>query len=495
MAKPSKKSAISRPKKSNLNATKKGKIEKNKRLELERKVKKVTIENSTGKKKIIDKRNGNHQNKADDNNSIKKKPSKAELKTVIDKLKGNPELILVRKALKYVPFYLKSEGLTKKLLKEVIRLWAESGEKVRVVCLLCLIRIYTKLKDKERKQDVIKKLYNSFLDKCRITKRETMSMIGFMRHSLIELYKLDPAIAHKQAQTACQQLTLTLKNANTHKNEETYKTVLNWQFCNCLILLSNLIISQEKDSPVKTLTHQVIQLNLGSINLMTSPRYYPFYCHVIENLIGLSISTNLFIPILPLIMNIIDKMNIPLENKKKRSSKNENNKNQRNKNNKKNENNSDDDDDENEEQTSDEDQEDNELDDDEKVKKEYNMDLLNHVSLDEAHSKDYIEAVSDKVYELLLSYLASQCHRIAFPELVLLPCVQLKRWLKKNPGRAGLKFKVLLEKIKSDSNKIDEERKSVDFAFTDYNAVDAWEKKFKDSNRSALVTLSERKVC
>lgn len=410
-------------------------------------------------KKLNGKTNGHSKpikdesfNDEDDSIVIKKKPSKAELKSVIEALKKEANLLMVRKALKYIPFYLKSEGLTKKLLKEIIRLWAESSEKVRVICLLCLIRIYTKLQDKEKRQHVIKKLYTTFLDKCRVTKNETMSMIGFMRHSLVELYKIDPQLAFKQSQTSCQQLSLTLKNATTHKNEDTYKTVLNWQYANCLILLSQLITSHDEDSPVKSLTQQVIQLNLESINLLTSPRYYPYYCHLIENLIHISISANVFIPILPLIISILKRIQIAKERKEEKTN----------------------------------------HDDDTKEKKNYNIDLLNHVSLEESRSLSYNVAVFEKLYELLLLYLANQCNKIAFPELVFLPCVQLKKWLKQNPGNQAQKLKSLLDKIKADSDKVDELRKSVDFAFTNYSAVDAWEKKLKDQSKLQLPKLLTR---
>lgn len=401
-----------------------------------------------------------------------KKPAKAELKSVIELLDKEPKLLIVRKALKYIPHYLKSEGLTKKLIKVIIKLWAEAGEKVRVICLLCLIRLFTKLKDKERKQLLIKKLYTTFLDKCRITKKETMSMIGFMRHSLIELYKLDPKIAFAQAQTSCQQLTITLKNAYNHKNEETYKTVLNWQFANCLILLSNLIISHDEDSPVKSLTHQVVQLNLGALNFLSSPRYYPFYCHIIENLIHLSSSSKLFIPILPHILNILNKIQLQKMVKEefraqvKAKSKLKGGK-------------------------ADEEKKEEIEEAEEEERKEYNMDILNHVSLDEAHCLDYNVAVLDKLYELLERYLASQCHKIAFPELVLLPSVQLKKWCKKNHDKHAQKFKILLDKIKSDCQKLEQARQSTTFAFSDYTAVDAWEKKMRDSNSLSLAKLSE----
>lgn len=438
----------------------------------------------------------------DDSVVVKKKPSKVELKSVIEALQKEANLLMARKALKYVPFYLKSEGLTKKLLKEMIRLWAEASEKIRVICLLCLIRIYTKVQDKEKKQMVIKKLYTTFLEKCRVTKYETMSMIGFMRHSLIELYKIDPEIAFKQAQASCQQLTITLKNAHNHKNEETYKSVLNWQFANCLILLSQLITSLDDENPIRSLTQQVVQLNLGAINLLTSPRYYPYYCHLIENLIHLGISAKIFIPVLPLLLSILTRLSFPFEKKKTKGNSKDKvetkTKRTQPKNQKKNGSGGDDDDDEEEVEESEEEDEDGEEDvesDEEKPQKEYNMELLNHVSLDEAHNFSYQEATLNKIYELMLLYLSSQCHKIAFPELVFLPCVQLKKWLKSNPARPAQKIRVLLDKIKSDCEQIEEARRSVDFAFTNYSAVDAWEKKMTDSNKLSLPKLlqSEQK--
>lgn len=418
--------------------------------------------------KNVHPKNGRHKKSTDDDDAnieekltVKKKPSKAELKLVLDLLSKEPKLMVVRKALKYIRFYLKSEGLTKKLLKVIIKLWAEAGEQTRIVCLLCLIRLYVRLKDKEVKKMIVKKLYTTFLDKSRITKQETMAMITFMRRSLIELYKLDPEIAFKQAETSCQQLTVTLKNAYNHKNEETYKTVLNWQFANCLILWTNLIISHDEDSPVKKLTHQVIQLNLGALNFLSSPRYYPFYCHIIENLVDLSKSTKLFIPVLPHIIGIIDKIQLH------KMAKEEGKAQARAKSKLK-------------------DEGKNEEDNNEREPKEYNINVLNHVSLDEAHSLDYNIAVLDILKELLHSYLASQCHKIAFPELVLLPTVQLKKWCKRNPDKHTQSFKGLLEQIRSDCAILEQARQSATFAFNDYTAVDAWEKKLKDSDCLSL---------
>lgn len=414
-----------------------------------------------------------------------KKPSKVELKLVIESLKKDDcELSQVKKAVRYIPYYLKSEGLTKKLLKEVIRLWAESREKVRVICLLCLVRVFNRLKDKQIKQSIVKKLYNTFLNKCRVTKQETMSMIGFMRHSLIELYRLDSEIALKQAQQSCQQLNITLKNAKTHKNEETYKTVLNWQFANCLILLSGLIVSHDDNSSVKSLTRDVIQLNLGAMDLLFSPRYYPFYCHLIDNLIDLSVSSGLFIPVLPLIMSIINKIEIPhkLDADKrgqKDSPKPDDAKVPK-------------EDDSEVEGSDDEEDEESEDDQSKKGKKnqnKFNMDLLNHVTIDEAHSLEYKLSVIDKLYELMVKYLASQSHKIAFPELILLSTVQLKKWLKKTHKDHSQKFRILLEKMKSDADISEKARGDIDFAFTDYAAVDAWEKRMKDSNQMVLPRL------
>lgn len=428
----------------------------------------------------------------------KKKPSKADLKAIIAEMKNDDvKLVIVRTALKYIPHYLKSTGLTKRVIKEVIRLWSVASEKIRVICLLFLIRIYTKIKDKQLKETIVKKLYSSFLEKCRITKQETMSMIGFMRHSLIELYKLDSQIAFKQAQLAVQQLSITLKQAKTNKNEETLKSVLNWQYANCLILLSTLITSN--DSQILSLTNQVIQLNLDAIDLITSPRYYGFYCHLIENLIKISTATGLFIPVLPIIVGFIDGLDIPRDDidKKKKdltngSSKAVNKNKSRNSDGDSDEEDDDDDDSDIGDEFEDDDirmGDDYKTKEDRKKTKSYNMNLLNHVSHEEAHAMDYKEAVLGKLYELLVRYLASQSHRIAFPELTLLSSVQLKKWFKRNHGPKTQIFKTLLDKIKVDSEIIEERRKSIDFVFNNYAAVDAWEKKTKDSNKLSLPKL------
>lgn len=354
------------------------------------------------------------------------------LKLLINELQQDPKLSTIIKATRLVSCYLKSEALTNRLLKEVIRLWAEAGEKIRVICLVCLIRIYTRLHDQERKLRLLKKLLAIFTEKSRITKIGTISLIGFMRHSLVELFKIDNSISSSLAHKSCQQLTLSLKNAAKQKSES-QKNVLNWQFANSLTLLTSFVASCE-DEP---LTHQVIQLNLGALALQSSPTYYPYYCHLLENLVNLSISKTHFIPILPMLLAILDKLQLPV---KKDANEGE----------------------------------------------EFDIDLLNHVSLAEVHHPKYILAVADKIHQLMVKLLASQCHKIAFPELVLFPCVQLKKWIKKNSTPEAQKFKTLLEKIKSDSDKIAEERKSSTFAFTDYAAVDAWEKKMKDSNKLSL---------
>lgn len=52
----------------------------------------------------------------------------------------------------------------------------------------------------------------------------------------------------------------------TLKNLKSQKDVLNWQFANCYLLI---VSSSNDDSHVKTLTNQVIQLNLGNQNEAT----------------------------------------------------------------------------------------------------------------------------------------------------------------------------------------------------------------------------------
>lgn len=367
------------------------------------------------------------------------KISKHELKEILEGLKKDATLILARKALRCLPSYLKSTGLTKKLVKEMIRLWAGSHEKIRVICLLCLIRLFRK-QPQPIKEMITKRMYTSYNNNINIkTNTEAFPLLVFMRQSLVEIYSLDPALAYKQGFLFCKQLASTLKNAYENKID-TYKTVYNWQFLSCLTLWSNLVASLMPHKHIEPLVNPVIQLHMGTLNLISSPRYHPMYLHLIANLVHISVKLDVFIPVLPLLNSILDRLKVNQNNK---SSK----------------------------------------------KESFNFDVLIHVSESEIQSRLYFDATSDRVYQLMVKYLASQCHRIAFPELCLISKVQIKKFVKENKKESG-KFRNLLTKLEENIKFIEDRRQTVDFAFTNFAAIDAWEKATKDTGRLALVKLA-----
>lgn len=54
--------------------------------------------------------------------------------------------------------------------------------------------------------------------------------------------------------------------------------------------------------------------------------------------------------------------------------------------------------------------------------KEMNFNVLLKVSVAQIHEKSFKEETVNKIYELLLGYLSSQSHRVAFVELVFMSC-------------------------------------------------------------------------
>lgn len=51
-----------------------------------------------------------------------------------------------------------------------------------------------------------------------------------------------------------------------------------------------------------SLIYPLVQVTLGTVGLIPTPRYFPFHAHCTEALMGLAEATKTFIPVVPLIL-------------------------------------------------------------------------------------------------------------------------------------------------------------------------------------------------
>jgi nucleolar complex protein 2 len=111
------------------------------------------------------------------------------------------------------------------------------------------------------------------------------------------------------------------------------------------------------------------------------------------------------------------------------------------------------------------------------MKKKANLDTILKFPNEMIDTTEFVDVCVQKVYELLLEYSASQSHSIAFPELLLVGQVRLKKFIKnwKNPSE-GKMLKQVLDKMIESSRFIEDRRRSVTFNIADREKVQAWEK-------------------
>lgn len=111
------------------------------------------------------------------------------------------------------------------------------------------------------------------------------------------------------------------------------------------------------------------------------------------------------------------------------------------------------------------------------LKKKPNVDVILKFPNEVIDTTEFVDICIKKVYELLLEYTASQSHSIAFPELLLVTQVRLKKFIKnwKNPSESKM-LKQLLDKMCESSRFIEERRRSAQFNISEREKVAAWQK-------------------
>ncbi|XP_054159872.1 nucleolar complex protein 2 homolog [Oppia nitens] len=339
---------------------------------------------------------------------------------------------LLRHILYLIPFLKAFPHLIKRVLKQTMTLWSESDEKNRILSFICILRL-VRTQEQPMISFILKKLYLSYIKNSKYMKDSAnQTTIVFMKHSLVELYSLDPVVAYQHAFVFIRQLAINLRTAMTIKKKESYKSVYNWQYLHSILLWTQLLCSHNSVDELKPLITPLVNVIIGTIRLQSSPKFFPMRFHLINALIKLSDETNTFIPIFPFITQILDHFDKLKKNKPSND------------------------------------------------EKELNLDLLIKVSTLNTNDFKFRDAVIRKIYDLLLYYLSTQSHVIAFPELVYISVVKVRKFLKRSHViQHNQLLKQLLDKIDENSKLICDKRRNVDFSITNSPAINSWETDLK----------------
>merc|ERR1712093_421805 len=350
-----------------------------------------------------------------------------------------------------LPYLLSFKKVLKNIVKTVVNIWSDtsSDEATRITAFLVLRRLAV-IGDPGLREAVLKTVYQGLIKGSRSTTVHTIQGINLMKNSAAELWGIDAGVGYATGFTFIRQLAIHLRSSITNNQQESYKTVYNWQYVHSLDFWS-CVLSEHcspvkeaengKESELRPLIYPTVQVTLGAMRLIPTSTYFPLRFHLMRSLLRLSRATGTYIPLASALLEVLNS---------------------------------------------------NEM---KKAPKPSTLKGLEFASNYKAQktylrTRVYQDGVGEQVAELLSEFFVLWSTNIAFPELALPVVVMLKRWLKdvsnKTSGnknnKANPAFVLLLQKIEANAKFIEQHRAKVEFAPNNRAGVDnflkdmEWEK-------------------
>lgn len=194
-------------------------------------------------------------------------------------------------------------SLAKVLFKRLTYLWSTSEETVRVLAFLCILRV-TSNNQALLLDNVLKMMYMTYVKNSKFVSPTTLPGISFMRRSLIEMLALDVNVSYHHVFLYVRQLAIHLRNAIVLHKKENIQVVYNWQFVNSLQLWAELFAATKSKPQLQTLIYPLVMIVTNTIKLIPTAQYYPLRFHCVKILINLSRDADIYIPIMPYLLEV-----------------------------------------------------------------------------------------------------------------------------------------------------------------------------------------------
>ena len=332
-----------------------------------------------------------------------------------------------------LPFYISQRKILKQILAAVVDVWASTTDVETQVSTYAFMNNAAREYPKSTLDIVLRASYSSFLKNCRKTNVHTMDSLNFAKNSAAELFGIDELLAYSIGFEFVRQLAVHLRNtisstSNVSESlgKDAYKQIYNWQFCHSLDFWSRVLAKQcnpEKElvlhklheSPLRPLIYPLVQVTLGAIRLIPTAQFFPLRFYLIRSLIRLSQGSGVYIPIFPLIFEILtlSAFTRPPKNA---------------------------------------------------LLPAVDFDHVIKVSQQYLGTRVYQDGLCEQFLELTSEFLVLHCKSIAFPELVTPVVLSLRRFMKKLKNvKFNKQLQQLVEKLNSNATYITAKRSGVEY--------------------------------
>lgn len=252
--------------------------------------------------------------------SIMKSHASALLVVLDDITNTDTAVLILHSVDQLLPYFLSHRKILKEIVKNIVALWSTTRDLETQIAAFAFLHNASKEFKKSILELVLKTTYSTFIKSCRQTNMRTMPLINFQKNSAAELFSIDESLGYQIGFEYIRQLAIHLRNtmnATTKKTSKTnpaeaYKIVYNWQYCHSLDFWSRVLsfaCNPEREngntSQLRQLIYPLVQITLGAIRLIPTPQFFPLRFYLIRSLLRLSQNTGVFIPIFPLLSEIL----------------------------------------------------------------------------------------------------------------------------------------------------------------------------------------------
>ncbi|KAJ1921021.1 Nucleolar Complex 2 protein [Mycoemilia scoparia] len=357
---------------------------------------------------------------------------KSYLSSFLHLLNGLPEASMVQYMIKESEKTMPYLACFPKQAREYIRILLEYFGKAsvddssRILAMLSLRRLVVFAPNLSINM-VLKGIYLTYVRNSNIKSIHAISRVQLMRDSGVELYLLNADASYQHAFIYIRQLAIHLRNSMNVRSTESYKAIYNWQFINSLRFWTEVMAIgcgdraeelSELCEVLEPLVYPLVQIILGVVRLVPTAKYFPLRLHCISMLIRLRSATGVYIPTLPLILEVFESTEFTQRRPQK------------------------------------------------STLTPLEFDAIIKAPKQYEHTKVYLEGILEWTYELLADCFAAEATRIAFPEWAIPAIIRIRWWRKhasKNHSKFAKQLQGLLEKIDQTSKWVEKKRATLGF--------------------------------